>query len=72
MEEMNAYDPEAMGKKLIALRDERPRTLMARKMGIATSTLQSYEEGRRVPRDDKKVQIANFYGKTVQEIFYAH
>jgi len=29
-----------------------------------------YERDERVPRDEVKIRIANFFGKTVQELFY--
>lgn len=32
--------------------------------------LQMYENGQRIPRDNIKIKLANFYGVTVQTIFF--
>ena len=29
-----------------------------------------YERGERIPRDEVKIQIAKYFGKTVQEVFF--
>ena len=29
-----------------------------------------YENGERIPRDETKIKIAAYYGKTVEEIFF--
>ena len=39
-------------------------------IGVTDSAIRSYENGDRVPRDETKVKIADFAGKTVQEIFF--
>lgn len=59
-----------IGKKLVELRGERTRTGVARKLGIGYSSLCNYENGARIPPDEIKVRIAEYYGKTVQEIFF--
>ena len=57
------------GKRLVELRGEKSQEEAAKDIGIATSTLGMYETERRVPRDSIKIAIANYYGKTVQDIF---
>ena len=57
------------GKRLIELRGEKSQEEAAKDIGIATSTLGMYETERRIPRDSIKIAIANYYGKSVQEIF---
>lgn len=37
---------------------------------ISLSALQMYENGQRIPKDEIKIKIANYYGLTVQEIFF--
>ncbi|MCI8958175.1 MAG: helix-turn-helix transcriptional regulator [Lachnospiraceae bacterium] len=58
------------GKRLVNLRGRRSQAVVAKSVGIATSTLGMYETEQRVPRDSVKVALANFYGTTVQEIFF--
>ncbi|MES9695512.1 helix-turn-helix transcriptional regulator [Bacillus toyonensis] len=59
-----------IAKNLITLRSEKTREEVAESVGISVSTLQMYENGQRIPRDDIKVKLANFYGATVQSIFF--
>lgn len=59
-----------IASRLIKLRDKKNREDVANDLGISLSALQMYENGQRVPRDEIKIKIANYYGKTVQEIFF--
>ena len=43
----------------------------ARSMGFRQSTYSMWEHGQRVPRDDNKKRIAEFFEASVAEIFYA-
>lgn len=43
---------------------------LAKACGITPSAVQMYECGQRVPRDSIKVSMAEFFGKTVQELFF--
>ncbi|TKH70651.1 helix-turn-helix transcriptional regulator [Bacillus cereus] len=61
---------ERVAKDLINLRNEKSREEVARAVGISVSTLQMYENGQRIPRDNIKIKLANFYGVTVQTIFF--
>ena len=61
---------EEIAKKLRELRGDRVRTATARKMGISYSALCKYENGEKIPNDSTKAIIANFYGVTVQSIFF--
>lgn len=56
--------------RLTKLRGSTPREEVATKLDISVSALQMYENGQRIPRDDIKMKIAAYYGKTVQEIFF--
>lgn len=58
------------GRRLVKLRGEKSQEEAAKGIGIATSTLGMYETERRVPRDSIKMAIANYYGTTVQDIFF--
>ncbi|WP_237982034.1 helix-turn-helix transcriptional regulator [Bacillus thuringiensis] len=61
---------ERVAKNLINLRNEKSREEVAKAVGISVSTLQMYENGQRIPRDNIKIKLANFYGVTVQKIFF--
>ena len=58
------------GRRLIALRGKESQAEVAKKVGIAASTLAMYEAEQRVPRDPIKIKLAEYFNKTVQEIFY--
>lgn len=58
------------GKKLAELRGNKSQAEVAKAIGIATSTLGMYETEQRVPRDSVKVKLAEYFGTTVQEIFF--
>lgn len=60
-----------MGQRLRDLRGDKPRNEVAKAVGISLSALTMYETGQRVPRDQIKVKLADYYGKTVQDLFFA-
>ena len=59
------------GKRLAKLRGNKTQAEVANAVGIAVSTLTMYELEQRVPRDSIKIALANYFGTTVQEIFFA-
>ncbi len=59
-----------IGRKLKELRGEKNRDSVALALGISSSALGMYENNLRVPRDDIKKKIADFYGVTVQYLFF--
>lgn len=61
---------EIIGEKLLELRGNRSREEVANAVNISISALQMYENGQRIPRDDIKVRLADYYKTTVQEIFF--
>lgn len=52
------------------LRGNMTRKQLAEELHISKSALDKYERGERIPRDNVKKRIAEYFGKTVQEIFY--
>lgn len=56
--------------RLIAARGATPRKVVADAIDISVSALTMYELGQRIPRDELKVKLANYYGCTVQELFF--
>ena len=65
------YDPKKNGKILRDLRGNKSREEVAAATGICISSLAMYEQGERNPRDVVKQILANYYGKTVADIFYS-
>lgn len=59
-----------LGKRLKDLRGERNRNAVAAAIGISPSALGMYECNKRVPRDDVKKKVADFYGVTIQQLFF--
>lgn len=64
-------DSEKIARMLVQLRGEKSRCEVADALGVSVSALTMYETGARIPRDETKIKIAQFYNKTVQEIFYS-
>ena len=60
-----------IGARLRDLRSQRSQQEVADALGLTAMAISSYERGERVPLDEIKVKIADYYGKTVQEIFFA-
>ena len=59
-----------IGRRLTALRGDISREELANAIGISVSAVSMYENGERIPRDDIKIKIANFFKRSVQEIFF--
>ncbi|KUL99355.1 transcriptional regulator [Fusobacterium nucleatum subsp. nucleatum] len=59
-----------IGEKLKKLRGEKKTKDVAKDLGITISALSNYENDYRVPRDETKRKIANYYKKSVEEIFF--
>lgn len=57
-------------KKLIALRSGKTQAEVAKAIGVTPAAIAMYELGIRVPRDDIKIRLAAYYGKTVGELFF--
>lgn len=55
---------------LRSLRGERTQEEVAKGIGITKSSWAMYERGERVPRDEVKVKIAQYFSVPVQDIFF--
>ena len=62
----------SVGTKLRALRAAKKKSQqqVADEVNITKSALAMYENDKRTPRDEVKVRIANYYGETVQSLFF--
>ena len=59
-----------IGARLRSLRGETPRAVVADAVGVSVSALQMYENGARIPRDQTKMALADYYHTTVAAIFF--
>ena len=64
-------DRKKIAEKLIAMRGKRTQAEVTKCVGISKSSLAMYETGQRVPRDEVKLALANYYGVTIQDIFFS-
>lgn len=63
-------DAKAIGERLQKLRGDKTQEAVAKELGVSPSAVGMYENGERIPRDDVKIRIAAYYGKSVSEIFF--
>ena len=61
---------ETTGTILRKLRGDRTQEEIAAAIGTTKSSWAMYERDERVPRDEVKIRIAKFFGKSVEELFY--
>lgn len=57
-------------EKLIKARGNRTREEVANAIGVSISAMAMYETGARVPRDEIKIRLTNYYNTTVQYLFF--
>lgn len=60
----------SFGKILRDLRGEKTQEEIAQAVGVTKSSWAMYEREERIPRDEVKIQIAKYFGKSVQDIFF--
>lgn len=63
-------DSEKIARILVSLRGDKSRAEVAAALNLSVSAVAMYENGDRIPRDETKLKIAEYYGKSVEEIFY--
>lgn len=59
-----------VGKRLVEHRGEKSQREVAEAVGITQAALSMYEQGERVPRDDVKIKLANYFGTDVGSLFF--
>jgi len=59
-----------IGEDLKTLRGDRPREEIALAVGVTASAITMYESGARMPRDTIKKRLADYFGKTVGDLFF--
>lgn len=64
-------DKEQIGSRLKALRGTRSQQEVAQAVGVTPMAISLYESGERIPRDEVKVKLAEYFKTTVNAIFFA-
>lgn len=64
-------DSKAIGNRLRSLRGDRTQEKVAEDLGMSRSALNMYELGERIPRDCRKIQLAQYYGVTIEQLFFS-
>lgn len=64
-------DSKQIGQRLRALRGEKSIDVVAEDIGISRSALNMYELGDRVPRDQRKILLAEYYGVSMEQLFFS-
>lgn len=59
-----------IAKRLRKARGDAPRENVASAVGITVSALSMYENGQRIPRDEIKIRLADYYKTSVQALFF--
>lgn len=63
-------DRTIIGERLRRLRGSRTLSEVAKELGVTEMAVSLWERGERMPSDDMKVKIANYYRKSVTTIFF--
>lgn len=65
-------DAGRIGGKLKALREGKNETMeqLAEALGVSMSAIAMYETGKRIPRDEIKIRIAEYFSVPVESIFF--
>lgn len=59
-----------MGQRLKKLRGNKRQSDVAKAVNITRNALANYESGIRIPRDDVKARLANYYNVPLESIFF--
>lgn len=63
-------DKEKIANKLLKLRGDKTQEAVAKDVGISHSALAMYEGAKRIPRDEIKLALANYYGVSIEMLFF--
>ena len=66
-------DPVQIGKKLKGLREQKGESAeeLSKALNISASAVAMYETGKRIPRDEIKIRIAEHFVVPVESIFFS-
>jgi len=67
---MMRLDADVIGKRLRELRGDRSQQEVADAIGVSKMAVSKYETGLSIPGDDMKIALADYYGQTVEQLFF--
>lgn len=59
-----------IGNELKKLRGNKTQEEIADAIGVSPAAIGMYERGDRIPRDEIKVKLANYFNASVESIFF--
>lgn len=68
--EIELLKRQEVGKRMRNLRGEKSLNDVAQALGVTAMAVSNWERGIRTPSDYMKVKIAQYYGVTVESIFF--
>lgn len=65
-------DSKKISEKLgnLRLKKNVSQSQVAESLGITKAAVSQYESGQRIPSDEIKIKLSNYYGVSVQDLFY--
>lgn len=63
-------DKKVIGERLKKLRGDKTVRQVAADLGLSYSALSMYECGQRTPKDNIKIMLADYYGTSVEDLFF--
>lgn len=61
---------QTIAKRLVRLRRNKTQKDIAEAVNIGVSALAMYESGKRIPRDEVKAAIAEYYNVSIESLFF--
>lgn len=63
-------DSKKIGDRLKELRGDKTLDTVASDLGVTSMAVSNWERGERIPNDEMKVRIAQYYNKSVSFLFF--
>lgn len=63
-------DAKEIGRRLKECRGYKPLRVVSEETGISERALASYEFGARIPRDEVKIKLSEYYKVPIQKLFF--
>ena len=67
---MQTIDTKVIGNRMRELRGDKTQKEVADAVGVTAMAVCQYEAGTRVPSDQVKIALAEYFGRTVENIFF--
>lgn len=67
---MQTIDTRVIGNRLRELRGDKTQKEVADAVGVTAMAICQYETGVRTPRDAVKIALAEYFGRTVEDLFF--